>query len=84
MFESRSTKTLKRSQRRHHLCRMKKKARRVFNFLYSTRLLPGNRWKPEHNANHMASCSCAACGNPRRHFTGKHGLTRQEIKAMLG
>ncbi len=36
-----------------------------------------------YNHNHLAVCSCAACGNPRRSgwSKGKHKLTMQELRA---
>jgi len=48
------------ARRRADLNRMKAKARRIGRLV----------GKPdyEHHANHLAVCSCAGCGNPRRHF----------------
>lgn len=58
--------------RRHHLQRMKQKARRVGN----ERGLPGNYDKLY---NHLAHCSGPCCGNPRRWFGEK---TMQERRAI--
>lgn len=57
-----------RAERRRHARRMKAKARRI---------RPLNP-HAEKDADHLASCSCPLCGNPRRHFGD---LTRQEILA---
>jgi len=56
-----------RARRRMNLARMKAKARRIY---------PHD--KKARSANHLATCSCYACGNPRRHF-GE--LTMQERRA---
>lgn len=58
----------KRSWRRHHLMRKKHKARRIYKHDSNGTL-----------ANHLASCSCALCGNPRRHFGH---MTIQEKRAI--
>jgi hypothetical protein len=50
----------KRSRRRLDAARMKSRARRIYP-----------RDKAAKLANHLANCSCAACGNPRRHFNEK-------------
>lgn len=58
---------MKRAVRRHHLARMKKKARRIY-------------WWNENGykfANHLKVCSCIGCGNPRKWFGDK---TIQERK----
>jgi hypothetical protein len=47
---------MKRAIRRIHLRRMKAKARKIYWFCTT----------PEKLANHLASCSCEMCGNPRR------------------
>jgi len=62
--------------RRHHLRRMKRKARRV--------LSPEWEWR-EYAANHMAVCSCQMCRNPRHsvYNSGDKKLTLQERKASL-
>jgi len=44
--------------RRHHLQRMKVKARKVYHWCKC----------PVKYADHLAVCSCPGCGNPRRHF----------------
>lgn len=44
-----------RAKRRHHLNRMKRKAK-----------LFGDGYAKLYN--HLASCSCYMCGNPRKHF----------------
>jgi hypothetical protein len=49
---------MKRAIRRHHLRRMKAKARKVYPWCSV----------PQKHANHLAVCSCPGCGNPRRHF----------------
>ena len=46
-----------RSRRRADLARMKAKARRLYPHDQQATL-----------AEHLASCSCPACGNPRRHW----------------
>lgn len=56
----------KRAIRRHHAKRMKAKAKRLG---YEAKL-----------ADHLAWCSCEACGNPRRH----HGMrTVQELRFSM-
>ena len=37
-------------------------------------------WGTTKHANHLRVCSCAACGNPRKHAKGKHKLTMQDRK----
>jgi len=49
-------KTSRRALRRRHFARMKARARRVYRHMD----------QPERIANHLAFCSCAMCGNPRR------------------
>ena len=61
----------KRAERRHHLNRMKDKARRLFRINQFPFLLDHPRIKEFedraiHAANHLAACSCWACGNPRK------------------
>jgi hypothetical protein len=46
-----------RADRRHHDARMKKKARRVYPGDTNGKL-----------SDHLASCSCYMCGNPRKYF----------------
>lgn len=31
---------------------------------------------------HLKSCSCSMCGNPRKFYCGKNSLTLSEIKAL--
>lgn len=57
-----------RALRRHHLARMKAKARKVYHW----------NDEPERLANHLKVCSCPMCGNPRKWFNEK---TLQERKA---
>ena len=69
---------MKRAERRHHYYRIKKNRRyyygnteqdiQQYNIMCAVRV------------NHCPDCSCAMCGNPRRHFKYK---TRSELKAML-
>lgn len=59
-----------RAQRRHHAERMKARAKRIYPHDPCAK-----------NADHLAKCSCCMCGNPRRHFSGKDGLTVQERRA---
>lgn len=60
------------AKRRHHLERMKKKARRVYPHM------PNAEW-----ANHLKGCSCNMCCNPRRSklFSGQSLRTMQERRA---
>lgn len=58
---------MKRAERRRSLLRMKVRAREYYWFCKN----------PDKLANHLANCSCPACGNPRRHFGTP---TRQEQK----
>lgn len=59
----------KRSIRRHHLNRMKNKAKKVYWFNEPDKAIT--------LANHLASCSCSICGNPRKYYKEK---TIQEKK----
>ena len=45
--------------RRRNNALRKKRARRLVGAYYTN---------PEHFADHLQHCSCAGCGNPRRHF----------------
>lgn len=56
------------ASRRADKDRMKARARRLY---------PGNE-KPQKYADHLAVCSCAMCGNPRRFRKGEDKLTLQE------
>ena len=69
---------------------MKKKA---FKKVFGTWVLPscteGNEsaikdaWKSASRIhNHLAVCSCAGCGNPRRFYKNKESLTLQERRFM--
>lgn len=51
----------KRARRRRDLLRMKAKARRIYK----------DAVKAPYWANHLAVCSCALCGNPRRVWKGE-------------
>lgn len=61
----------KRSRRIHDREVMKARAKRIH------RDIP--EWANK-NYNHLASCSCVMCGNPRKYF---HSRTLQERKADL-
>lgn len=62
----------KRAIRRVHLKRMKAKAERIYKNSFSH--IPAKLVRTW--ANHLAMCSCAMCGNPRK-FSKQP--TRQEI-----
>lgn len=62
----------KRAERRHHLRRMKAKARKVYYFNSPDRAI--------RLADHLASCSCCMCGNPRKWLKEK---TRKEYESEL-
>lgn len=82
----------KRAERRHHLERMKQKARRIYRRWGLRSYWIGRRSKEDREAeledearraervaNHIKNCSCYMCGNPRKW----HGeLTIQEIKHL--
>lgn len=70
---------MKRAWRRHHLARMKVKAKMVGE-LHG---IPGN-WDKEYD--HLAVCSCHLCRNPRRSRlnSGSSVLTMQERKHYEG
>lgn len=59
----------KRAERRHHLKRMKSKAKSVYWYNEPDKAIT--------LANHLASCSCSRCGNPRKYYKEK---TIQEKK----
>lgn len=59
-----------RAKRRADLRRQKERARRFFPWCEN----------PEKYADHLASCSCWMCGNPRKYFGLK---TMQELRADL-
>lgn len=62
----------KRALRRHHLKRMKKKAEYISKSVWG---LDGNVLNKSYN--HLKTCSCLMCGNPRKYFGEK---TLQERK----
>jgi hypothetical protein len=55
--------------RRKAKARMKRKARKLYPHDECARL-----------ADHLASCSCPSCGNPRHHF---NKMTMQERRAAI-
>lgn len=60
-----------RAWRRHHLYRMKKKAFRIlWNENHFSNLEDARKYSRK-MANHLAHCSCAGCGNPRKHWNDK-------------
>jgi len=65
--------TAPRARRRHHVERMKAKARRI------------RPTKPDtvKDADHLAVCSCWMCGNPRIYLKGADRFTMQELRANL-
>lgn len=69
----------KRAERRHHLRRMKTKAERIY---WQSPLAKyfGDSSPMIKTANHLKSCSCYMCGNPRKWFKEK---TIQELKSDL-
>jgi len=67
----------KRAFRRHHLRRVKERAKEVFYWCSDPNRTA--KW-----ANNMAMCSSACCGNPRRWFKGNEKITRAEQKSDLG
>lgn len=70
----------KRASRRHHLKRMKDKARRKYKDWNWINSEDAEKFAVK-SANHLANCSCYACGNPRHHLKGKDKVTKQEIIA---
>lgn len=83
---------MKRANRRHHLQRMKAKARLValYSWGYSSNYYKGD---PDHLekllkraekwANHLKMCSCHGCCNPRNSGYYKNEVTRQEWLAYV-
>lgn len=59
----------KRALRRHHLQRMKAKAKRVYHFCSPQQAVK--------YANHLQLCSCHGCGNRRKY----EGQSLQEARA---
>ena len=70
----------KRAIRRHHLIRMKKKAIKIWSRIWGEE---ESDW-PVKNANHIKSCSCSSCCNPRRSLlvAGAKKMTIQERKVF--
>ncbi len=68
-----------RAIRRHHLDRMKSKAKHIRSIIWGWEDADVD-YKAALSANHLAACSCPMCGNPRKHF---HMLTQQERLAIL-
>jgi uncharacterized Fe-S cluster-containing radical SAM superfamily protein len=71
----------KRAERRHHRRRMQAKARRYYRFNNSWNHDPRSKeWEDAAatRADHIANCSCAMCGNPRKWLKEK---TRQEYES---
>lgn len=73
----------RRAVRRHHQKRLKNKAKRLAK-------QEGVRWDYSHdmatyylkNINHLKSCSCEMCRNPRRSgWRRAKGITRKECQA---
>lgn len=61
-----------RAERRRALARMKAKARRVYHWVSPEQAIK--------LANHLAQCSCAMCGNPRRYRKGKARIPIGELR----
>jgi hypothetical protein len=59
-----------RAKRRAELVKQKRRARKLFPWCEN----------PAKYADHLASCSCWMCGNPRKYFGLK---TIQELKALM-
>lgn len=70
----------RRARRRHQDRRMRAKALCLAEIVKGSSQFPSpvNVWI--RNRNHLASCSCWMCGNPRKYFLER---TRQELKAEL-
>ena len=64
---------MNRAERRHHKFRIRENAKRALKWLWGDLY---NEIYALKRAEHMTNCSCAMCGNPRKHFNGR---TRQEI-----
>lgn len=66
---------MSRANRRHHRFRIREKAKRIMKFVM------GDSYDDEDavkRADHLATCSCNMCGNPRKFYGEK---TRQEFDA---
>ncbi|MCW3783899.1 hypothetical protein [Defluviimonas salinarum] len=61
---------MSRARRRADLARMKKKARRVYPHDAQAK-----------NADHLCTCSCLVCGNPRRHWGEIRPSERRALEA---
>jgi hypothetical protein len=88
-----------RSFRRHQLKRVKEKARFIkrqvwgmFTNIFVRSPSPLSPVAPGEEdprivglgaSTHCKPCSCPGCGNPRRHFGGNNGMTRQEKLSEL-
>lgn len=63
----------KRALRRYYKNRMKHRAKKVYYW-----------WSDAHKvADHIKTCSCWMCGNPRKKGLGKNKITIQEQKNKL-
>lgn len=70
----------KRAARRHHLSRMKAKARRVSKHWMSELSAQDTAHRAGRLANNLAICSCSGCGNQRKY----EGPTLQERRHNQG
>ncbi|MTH94752.1 hypothetical protein E1297_01780 [Roseibium sp. RKSG952] len=61
-----------RADRRHHNARMKRKARRLYPHDEKGTL-----------SDHLASCSCYMCGNPRKYFGERTLQERREVSRVF-
>lgn len=64
------------SENRHHESRLKKYTKKIISAWFSSE--PTKEQIGKSYFVHGSGCSCAACGNPRKHFNEK---TIQEKKA---
>jgi len=69
----------KRERRRHDVARMKAKAKRLA-IMHNAVQGWGHPYAKLYD--HLAHCSGPCCGNPRRWFKPKEGLTMQEKRAF--
>lgn len=74
----------KRAERRHHMFRMREKAKKVVNKIWGRTNGDLELWARK-NANHLKSCSCQMCRNPRRSdwYPEEEKKTLQERKADI-
>ena len=70
----------KREERRHHLDRMKAKARRIARDSWNYSEYNDDPKRAEKWANTLCLCSCGMCGNPRK-WKWSCEKTRQERMA---